>query len=289
MNKILVTGSTGLLGSTIVPQLKNYGHRIVTQSHKKNSDNKGDLINPKYADSLIEKEKPDIIINCVGLTSVEMCQNNINLAYQLNCRSVENLVNSCLKNKKNIHLIHISTDHLYDGIGPHKEFNISIQNNYAFSKYAGELFASKMSSTILRTNFVGMSQVKERESMTDWVFNNLKSNKPINVFDDVLFNPLSMNTLGNIIDILISKKPVGLFNLGSNNGMSKADFDFLFAKKCNLNISNMTRMSADDVVFDMAYRPKDMRMDLMKIEKELSIKLPELSDELNDISILYCK
>ena len=53
------------------------------------------------------------------------------------------------------------------------EEQIKIRNYYAFSKYAGELAAIQVPSTILRTNFVGRSKVSHRESLTDWVYYSL--------------------------------------------------------------------------------------------------------------------
>ena len=288
MEKILVMGATGLLGSTLVEFLKNLtNYQVITHSHKKEADFNFDVSKFQETNKLISKIKPDAIINLIGLTSVEECQNNPNLAYLLNCKTVENIVTSISNANLKTHFLHISSDHLYDGDGPHYEENICIKNNYAFSKYTGEIIAQRIDSSIIRTNFVGKSRSLGRESMTDWLYNSLKNNKKISVFEDVKFNPLSMNSVSYYIREIIEKKPVGIFNLGSHNGMSKANFDFIFAERMNLDTSQMTRMSVDNVDWDMALRPKDMRMKLDKIEKRLGIKLPTLEDEIKEIAKEY--
>ena len=176
---------------------------------------------------------------------------------------------------------------VYDGIGPHTEDIVSLTNYYAFSKYTGELAAASAPSTILRTNFFGRSHCAKRTSLTDWLFRSLSNSDTIQVFDDVLFSPLAMDTLSNMIELTIRKKPVGVFNLGTHGGMSKADFAFAFAKELNLSAGFMTRTSTDQVTFLKTSRPKDMRMDCSKFENTLTIKLPFLRNEIKRVAKEY--
>ena len=76
---------------------------------------------------------------------------------------------------------------------------------------------------------------------------------------------------------------VGIFNIGSNNGMSKADFAFLFANNLNLKNDNMKVISISDAKFIKTYRPKDMRLNLEKIETSMLISLPILADEITRV------
>jgi dTDP-4-dehydrorhamnose reductase len=169
----------------------------------------------------------------------------------------------------------------------HTEEAITLTNNYAFSKYAGELAAARVPSTILRTNFVGRSQVPHRESLTDWVFNSMTDRKQVQVLNDVYFSPLSITTLVSMIELVMQKKPIGTFNLGSHDGMSKADFDFAFAECLHLPISTMKRIEISQATFLKAYRPKDMRMDSSKFETTMGIKLPRLADLIPQLAKEY--
>ena len=116
--------------------------------------------------------------------------------------------------------------------------------------------------------------------MTDWVYASLKNGKNVQVLTDVLFSPLSMKTLIDMLELIIRNKPVGIYNLGSNEGMSKADFDFEFAERLGLSIDSMSRIDSTEATFLRAYRPKDMRMDCSKFEKLFGIKLPTLAEEI---------
>jgi len=178
-NNILVTGATGLLGRSLVPQLRKRGYKIITQARVKDADFLVDMADKNNVFELLTKIKPTMIINLVGLTSVEICQEQTNAAYLANTRTVENVAQWIQQFGSVCHLIQISTDHVYDGDGFHTEEIVTLTNNYAFSKYAGELAAALIPSTILRTNFIGFSRSPNRESLTDWVFTSLKNNENI--------------------------------------------------------------------------------------------------------------
>ena len=287
MRTILITGATGLLGTTLVPYLKKREHSIVTHARTSEADFMIDLADRDKTFEMLTQIQPGMIINLASLTSVELCQNEPNMAYLANTRTVENIVYWIQKTEANCHLIQISTDHIYDGAVLHTEDEITLTNIYAFSKFAGELAAARVPSSILRTNFIGRSKVRHRESLSDWVYTSLTNGKHVQVLDDVLFSPLSMNTLVKMIQLVVEKKPVGIFNLGSHNGMSKADFDFAFAERLKLPTETMSRIETRQAAFLKAYRPRDMRMDCSKFENALSVKLPQLSEEIIRIAKEY--
>jgi dTDP-4-dehydrorhamnose reductase len=246
-----------------------------------------DLSDGVKTDEALNQIQPDVIINLVSFTSVELCEEHPNSAYLANTRTVENLADWIQSSRANCHLVQISTDHVYDGIGLHAEDKITIINNYAFSKYAGELAALRVPSTILRTNFVGRSKASHRESLTDWVYGSMTCRKNVEVLDDVYFSPLSMATLVEMIQLVVEKQPVGAYNLGSHNGMSKADFAFSFAQCLSLPTDTMLRIEAGKASFLKASRPKNMQMDSSKFENALGAKLPILIDEIEQVAKEY--
>lgn len=284
---VLVTGATGLLGSVLVPLLRSYGKTVVTHAHRSEADYSFNLTDKKQTTALLAKLQPKAIINLAGLTSVERCQEQPNESYLVNTRIVEHLAAGIRQSGTDCHLVQISTDQVYDGEGPHSEEMTTLTNAYAFSKYAGELAAAQVSSTILRTNFVGRSKIRNRESLTDWVYNSLTGRKHVQVLNDVYFSPLSMTTLVELINVVVEKRPAGVFNLGSHNGMTKADFDFAFAECLKLPTAFMTRIDTSQATFLKAYRPKDMRMNCSKFEATLQMKLPDLMDEVRNVAGEY--
>ena len=284
---VLLLGSSGLLGCTLKPILESTGYSVVTHSRSKVTSYQVDLTDSNKTAEFLNEIKPEIIVNLVGLTDVDLCETNPNKAYLLNVRVIENIAIWIKKVKPSCHLVQLSTDQVYDGVGLHDEKSISLKNYYAFSKYTGELAAIRVASTVLRTNFIGRSQSLTRSSLTDWLYNSLSNKESIQVFDDVQFNPLSMTTLSNMISLIILNKPLGVFNLGSHEGMSKADFAFVFAKELKLPTACVTRTTTDKVSFLKTYRPKNMLTNCSKFENILNVKLPSLKDEITQVAREY--
>jgi len=287
MHNILITGATGLLGSSLVPHLRKCGHNIYTHGLAAQADVMFNLSDKVKTFQALDEMRPEMIINLVSLTDVELCEEQVNFAYLANTRSVENLVNWIGLSGTDCHLVHISTDHVYDGVGLHMEENVTLTNNYAFSKYAGELVASLVSSSILRTNFIGRSRVSHRQSLSDWIYASITSSRNIQILNDVYFSPLSIKTLVEMIELVVQNKPVGIYNLGSHKGMSKANFAFSFAECLKLTTNTMKCIESSEAKFLKAYRPKNMRMDISKFENTLGVKLPNLTDLIQQVAEEY--
>ena len=285
-DRVLVTGGTGLLGSILTPALRKEGVDVRTASRSGTADYVSDLIDPTSVSSLLDESRPGVVVNLAALTNVDQCEKDPNTAYLSNTRTVENIVNSPAFARHGCYLIHLSTDQVYDGVGPHSEGSERLTNYYAFSKYAGDLVASR-AGTVLRTNFFGKSISPSRPSLTDWIHQSLVAGATIRVFEDVLFNPLSIATLvGTITSVLQNRRP-GVFNLGAHGGMSKADFAFAFAHALGMQTSTMSRGRVDEAEYIKAYRPKDMRMNCAKFEKAYGVHLPELLSEIRRVAKEY--
>ena len=287
--KILILGAGGLLGGTLRPYLELSGFDIITSGRSGDVEYEVDFSSFEYATEFLNKVKPEIIINLIGLVDVDYCEINPNESYLSNILVVENIVGWVEEGHYKCHLIHISTDQLYNDVKTNKEEKVVLMNYYSFSKYSGELVAKRIDSTILRTNFFGRCNVPGKGSFTDWLYNSLVNNNEIKVFKDVYFSPLSMLTLSKMIKIVIRKKPIGVFNLGSKTGLSKADFSFQFANELGFSSDSMTPVFINDVRFIKAKRPNNMQMDSSKFEEILNVKLPSLESEIKRVAKEYSK
>jgi len=275
-----------MLGSSLVPKLTLENHDVLTVSRSASTDYQLDLVDRLPVESLMSIVKPDIIINLAAATNVDECERNPNHAYLQNVKSVENIVSGIQRSHGLCQLIHISTDQVYDGSGPHLEENISLINYYAFSKYMAEIAAQAVPNCILRTNFFGRSKCPSRTSISDWIVKELLREQPIKVFEDVFFSPLTIDSLCSYIIQIISRQVSGTYNLGSIDGTSKAQFAFLLADTLGLNTDKMTFESVAAMEFPAA-RPKDMRMNSARFEEALGVSLPTLESEILSMRTEY--
>ena len=284
--KIVVTGTTGRLGSSLCPYLRQCGHTLLRLSRNSGYDILADLTDFRQVRQALDLAHADTIINLAALTDVDTCEKYPQDAYQANTRIVENLARWISESATGCHLVQISTDQVYDGAGPHKENEARLTNYYAFSKYAGELAALNVDATVLRTNFVGRSQCPGRKTLSDWLVDSCRAGAAISIFDDVWFAPMDIKELIHLIERTVQTRRAGVFNLGSREGMTKADFAERLARKLGLTTAKMQRRSIKDFNF-LAYRPKDMRLDTGLFEETFNVRLATLQDVIERISQDY--
>ncbi len=234
--------------------------------------------------------RPFALVNLIGATNVDSCEVQPELAWQGNVHSVEVIANALellkKRHKVSCHLIQISTDQVYSGPGPHQEAIAHPINVYGLSKFTGELIAMRVNATVIRTNFVGRSRTLSRVSLSDWLVDSLRRCVPITVFSDVVFSAVHVDTLCGIIEQCIEKQPIGVFNFGSKNNISKADFAFKLANFLGLPTSNLASGSQANSLLK-ARRPPDMSLDTTKIERTLGITCPLIEYEIEKTSLDY--
>ena len=279
--KVLVTGKDGLLAPYFKKLLPIDWEVHLTG--RRNGILKADLSLLKDVKDLLNKVNPDIIIHCAAMTDVDFAEKNQELAYKTNCELIKNLI-KYIKNETLF--IYFSSDQVYPGIKNFKELYKEGDENpinvYGKTKLEGEkvLLAHKK-SIIFRSNFFGKSFTKNRYSFDEFILNTVNLNKKLYLYDDILFSPLSMKSVVNITKLSIQQNLIGVYNLGSNSGMSKYQFGKQFLKKMKIEYSNIVKSNSSDKK-NRAPRPLNMQMNSNKIEKKLKIKLPKLIDEINN-------
>jgi dTDP-4-dehydrorhamnose reductase len=104
---------------------------------------------------------------------------------------------------------------------------------------------------------------------------------PLNVFVDVWFSPLGLNSLSRAITHAVEIKLVGLYNLGTVNCLSKADFAQALFVRLGLDtrLLNPTSVSKADL---FAQRPNDMRMDSSRFVSAAAFDLPTIEEEIEN-------
>ena len=282
--EILVLGSNGRLGKILCPFLKEAGHTV----HKlfRIKDENGYPIKSNIClNDFLNTHKLDAIINLIALTDLEKCENDIFSAYKSNVQTMEKLISSI--SSLDIHLIHISTDQVYFGNGPHIEGKVSPINVYGLTKYIAEILANSVNTTILRTNYIGKSPLKNKKSLTDWLYKSFINKSKITLYDNIIFSPLYVLDLCKYIEFILSHPVKGTFNLGSNGSISKAKFGLEFAKKLGLDAGNAI-ISNYNTKANLK-RPFDMSLNSYKFEKKFKIKLPTIEKTINNIVDDYKK
>ncbi len=266
-----------------MPAMLARGYTVLTQSRGPGADLCLDPTDRSAVAEALARHRPLAVINLVAATNVDQCETQPQLAWQANAGVVSAITKGILALDNSPafrpHLVHISTDQVYDGPGPHAEDHVHPINVYGLSKYAGELLAEHVGATVLRSNFYGRSRCADRVSFSDWVVRSLREKTPITVFDDIKFSAIHIDTLCNLIVRSIVLRPAGIFNAGCRDGISKAGFAMALAHALGLPTENVRIGSSADVVLK-ARRPVDMTLQIMRLEGAFGLQCPNIFNEI---------
>lgn len=280
MKTILTTGSNGLLGQKLTEKILAEGRvKLIASAKGRNrypiktgyEYAEMDILNPEQVKEVIEKYKPNSIIHTAAMTNVDTAEADKELCHKLNVDAVQTLVSLC--EEKNIQLIHLSTDFVFDGEnGPYKEEDaVNPLSYYGESKVLAEelLKNSKANWTILRTILVyGITNDMSRSNIVLWAKNALEKALPINVVNDQWRMPTLAEDLAEACILAVEKNANGIFNVSGKDYMSIADLVRKVADYWALDQSIIFEISSESLN-QTAKRPAKTGFVLDKTIKDL--------------------
>ncbi len=253
--KVLITGSNGLLGQKIIYALLklNKGEQPIGKCKWPNVEaaltiigtSKGenrlieqngyafeslDIAQKDQVQQVIEKHRPDVIINTAAMTNVDACETQKEGCWAANVTAVQNLVDACqgLKATTGIapQLIHLSTDFIFDGAKGSAYVETDQPNPlsyYALSKAESEKIvqASNLNWTIIRTIIVyGIVDHMSRSNIVLWAKDALTKGNAINVVDDQFRSPTLAEDLAQGCILAALKHKTGIYHVSGKDIMS---------------------------------------------------------------------
>jgi dTDP-4-dehydrorhamnose reductase len=153
-------------------------------------------------------------------------------------------------------------------------------NQYGYTKLEAEKTIAKNNkeSLIIRSNFFGKNSMNDN-SLLEWILKEIKNKKDIRGYEDIFFNPVSIDYLFKAINILIKNSAVGIYNIGSHEAISKFNFIKLVIEILGNTDSKLIN-SISPVDSSSVKRPKFMALDCSKFEAATHTKAPDLSELL---------
>ena len=246
--KILVTGSNGLLGQKLTELLeKDQTVELIATAARpaalpvsSGTFHLLDITDPAAVDKVIDRYKPDVIINTAAMTQVDHCETQREACWKANVDAVQYLVNASRRN--NCHLIHVSTDFIFDGTQEMLDETAVPKpvNFYGESKLAGEkvVIDSDISWCIIRTVLVfGVTKDMSRSNIVLWVKKSLEEGKTIQVVNDQWRTPTLAEDLALGCYLAARKKATGIYNISGKDYLSPYDNAIRTAEFFKLNKS----------------------------------------------------
>ena len=263
MKKILVTGCDGFLASRFIEYYNNK-YEIVKVNRKEL-----DITDEYKVYKLFKDNKFDLVFHSEAISDTGKCQNNPELANEINLNGSINIAKGCALN--NSTLIFASSDQVYAGnkeSGPYSEDIIKVPNNvYGFTK----LNAENEIKNILN-NYYNLRLT--------WMFSFPERNKRVNT--NIITNILNAALRGEKISLATNEYrgisyvyevienieklmniPFGDYNFGSENDICTYDIGCSVLE--NLGLQNRI----EDIIIKDTERFKDKKRDLRINNKKL--------------------
>ena len=288
--RILILGASGRLGSRLFDLLQD--SHVVSGTFNLNGNETSNLshwdCNSKALFKIIDKFMPEIIINCMGFSSVDQSEILPEKAFYLNATIPHKISEMCenLSNK----FIHISTDHFIgDNFLPlTEEMAVVCPNVYSKTKFLGESFVQLVNknSFVIRTNFFHFGKNTD-DSYINKCLNNMGAYSEVNGFVNIYFTPVSTVFLRNAIIYLIDSNFSGLINISSNESISKYDFlkKVLSTAQIKNTVIHPKNYEENDL---LAVRPKNMKLANIKYRNLVDSRLPSI-DKMIEMELRYAE
>ena len=277
--KVLVTGKNGQLGSEFQSISKQFSQFNFTFT----GSNDLDITSAEAVKVFFKQNSFDVVINCAAYTAVDKAEDEPEKADDVNHLGVKYIVENC--ERKNIKLIHISTDYVFDGTNrlPYKESDpISPIGIYGKTKQLGEqaIQNSSLDAIIIRTSWVystfGNNFVKTMLRLGE-------EKNEINVVNDQFGTPtyakdLAVTCLSILNQINSWESGVSIYNYSNEGVISWFDFATEIMKLGSLDCK-VNPISTDQFP-TRAKRPKFSVLDKAKIKNTFNIEVPYWRDSL---------
>lgn len=286
--RVLVIGSNGMLGQRVA---EFYSSQTNVELMCSSSEEQSFVPELQYTQVDITKKNevkelilgfvPDVVINTAAFTNVDKSETEREFAWKVNVNGVDNISLYCWT--IDAHLIHLSTDYIFDGKnGPYSENDKpNPVGYYGRTKLASEnsIIASGVEYTIVRTNVLYGPAKYSRPDFVKWVIASLKDGKEIRIVTDQINNPTYVDDLVNGIDKICGTRKEGVFHLGGKELLSRFDFTCRIAEYFKLD-TNLIKPVLTKDLNQPALRPLNSGLINLKAETELGYKPRSIEETL---------
>ena len=263
--RILITGGSGLLGINWAAALRD-GNEVLLGIHSRSARLAGTrsialtMDQPEAFERQLAEAKPDLVVHAAGLSSVDGCERQPELAFAINAGLAKTVATAA--QALGIALAHISTDHVFSG-----ERALCTEgdapeplNAYARSKLEGEREVARAcpGALIVRTNFFGWGPAG-RQSISDWILAGLRARAPLTMFSDLYFTPILASRLAIRVRSLVEAGASGILHVAGEERVSKHAFALRLATAFGLPTDSIREGRFADAKL-AAPRPRDMSL-----------------------------
>ncbi|MHC8441646.1 MAG: dTDP-4-dehydrorhamnose reductase [Candidatus Eutrophobiaceae bacterium] len=282
--KILLLGANGQLGQELHHTLPSVG------AVKACGRAEVDFTEPQSIIAAIDTFQPDLIVNAAAYTAVDKAESERTLSFQVNADAVGTLAHEAAK--RNIWLIHYSTDYVFDGskTEPYSETDIPNPINvYGESKLAGEraIAAKGCKHFVFRVAWLLGSN---GQSFAKTILRRAMERDSLKVINDQYGAPtapmlIAKTTATAIASVATSCAwPTGIYHLSPHGkttwfGIAQTLLQLAKEQRLRITVDDHALLPVTSSEYPTpASRPKNSLFNTRKLQQQLDIGLPHWQD-----------
>ena len=275
MNNILVTGSTGQLGSDVVKELLKRGYSTLSPNRSEFN-----LCSEDSIRNYILNSNCEAIVHCAAYTQVDKAEDEKDLCIKINATATKHIA-KCAK-ILDIPMIYISTDYVFDGTkdGEYTENDETNPINiYGESKLAGEKYVQEILDKyyIVRTSWVFNINGK---NFIETMLRLSKANNQLSIVNDQIGSPTYTKDLSRLLVDMLETSKYGLYHATNEGYCSWYEFANTIFKLANINI-DIKAINSNEYA-SRAKRPMNSKLSKDKLIEYGFKPLPHWEDALKD-------
>ena len=270
---VFICGSTGRLGRSVTKVFEKEAKVVAPARQELDLRSKDDL------QEAVEASQPSILINCAAWTDVDGCEKNPELAKEINATLPQHL--SELSKKVGAHLVHISTDFVFDGRTdtPYDEKQLpNPLSVYGQTKLDGEIGVGP-NATIIRTSWL---QSQDDSNMVEWILDSFKKTGSVEVPNDRRANPTFVSDLLSVIKYFAELRYEGVVHATNQGTTNWCEFARFVAEKSDNDPTRVIPSEAEKLN-RVAERPVFSALDNAVIREEKIEPLRHHQDAVLDL------
>ncbi|HIE05076.1 MAG TPA: dTDP-4-dehydrorhamnose reductase [Candidatus Latescibacteria bacterium] len=207
--RVVVTGSTGLLGRKVLRTALGRGWDAVGISRKDAELSDGGAVR-----KALSKLSPDVVVHTAAWTDVDGCEKDRERAWMVNVEGTRHIAEACREFGAKV--VYISTDYVFDGrYGPYGEEVLPHPlNYYGWTKLGGEVavLSSSEGNLVVRTMVLYGWAEGVRSNFVLWLLENLWEGRRVKVVTDQWGNPTLADDLAEAVLDLLEAGCSGIVN-----------------------------------------------------------------------------
>jgi len=230
MESLLITGSSGFIGSYMVTHLKKTFKIFQADKTFIAESNTEDCVFMDITDShlvnqVIQKYCPDVVLHLAAIKDVSFCQINPDKAKRVNVNGTKNILDSCTK--VGAFLIFMSSDYVFEGTtGMYSEEDLRNPSTiYGSTKKESEdlIIDSDIRYCISRSGGV-YGNTKRQSSLLTWATERFKRGQVVKAFSNVYNTPTCIYDLCKGIELIAKEHLEGIFHIAGCQRTKRSDF-----------------------------------------------------------------